>query len=327
MPDAIEEPAELIEAAEDTGREVDLERYALLLALLLIRARSADTDSLYGGILTAWPGEGGIDPLRSRDLATDRLRGVVSGWEASATARVGDTLGRELGRLADSESAYQLRRWSERLGVVLSAPMIPTLLDRVRWSGKGIGAHASRIGQATIDRIMRELAASMDGGLSAGRAIRQIRGTKTANFRDGQEAVTARSLTTLARDAVTATAAYTRLSLAQANPESFSRVQWVSVLDSRTSPICLSLSGRVFKLAKSYPIPPVHPNCRSTLRLVARDRQAPPMMDGQTWLSRQSREVQDEILGARRAALFREGKLKVKSLLKENLKPKGLDEY
>lgn len=100
----------------------------------------------------------------------------------------------------------------------------------------------------------------------------------------------------------------------------FAGVRWVSTLDSRTTPICQERDGEVYPL-DSGPRPPAHVNCRSTITPVLRVAPTPtgtraaaggPVSATTTypeWLRRQSRAVQEEVLGRQRAALFRAGKL------------------
>lgn len=97
-------------------------------------------------------------------------------------------------------------------------------------------------------------------------------------------------------------------------------VRWVSTLDARTTPICQSRDGEVYPL-DSGPRPPAHVNCRSTIVPVLRSAPTPrgtraamggPVSATTTyaeWLRRQSRSVQEEVLGKTRAELFLAGKL------------------
>ncbi len=44
-----------------------------------------------------------------------------------------------------------------------------------------------------------------------------------------------------------------------------SKVQYVATLDNRTSDVCSKLDGRIWNKDDDYPVPPLHPNCRSTI--------------------------------------------------------------
>lgn len=127
--------------------------------------------------------------------------------------------------------------------------------------------------------------------------------------------------------------------------------EWVSTLDSRTSQICKSLDGQIFKWSDSgyKPRPPVHPNERSTTAPVVDQRFR--LDDGQStraskgveggqqvsadktyysWLKTQPKAFQDETLGKTRGALFRNGGLTADEFAKltvdQKFRPLNLDE-
>jgi SPP1 gp7 family putative phage head morphogenesis protein len=130
--------------------------------------------------------------------------------------------------------------------------------------------------------------------------------------------------------------------------------RWVSILDSLTSQICRSLDGQVFQFGKG-PLPPAHPNCRSTIiaeilgrwlkrgptgRFVKRDERTATGASGQervdgtvtyyAWLKTQPEAFQNDALGVTRATLFRKGGLSAATFAKLNLgrnfEPLTLDE-
>lgn len=127
--------------------------------------------------------------------------------------------------------------------------------------------------------------------------------------------------------------------------------RWISILDSKTSQVCRSLDGQVFKFGQG-PIPPAHPNCRSSIiaELLGRwkkrdktgrftkDDRARPSSDGDIsvrttyyeWLKTQSAEFQDDVLGPTRGKLFRKGGLSAEAFarlnLDRNFEPMTLDE-
>lgn len=130
--------------------------------------------------------------------------------------------------------------------------------------------------------------------------------------------------------------------------------RWVSILDSVTSQICRSLDGQVFPFGKG-PLPPAHPNCRSSIiaevlgrwlkrgptgRFAKRDERTaqgangPERVDGGVsyyeWLKTQPAAFQDDALGVTRATLFRKGGMSAATFAKLNLgrnfQPLTLDE-
>lgn len=113
---------------------------------------------------------------------------------------------------------------------------------------------------------------------------------------------------------------------------------WVSVLDSRTSAMCRSLSGQIFRTGEG-PLPPLHYRCRShvepifSLRTILRPGMEAVFSAGETyysWLKRQADSLQDEVLGPTRGRLFRNGGLTAQQfavmVLNRRYQPLTLDE-
>lgn len=99
------------------------------------------------------------------------------------------------------------------------------------------------------------------------------------------------------------------------------RIQHVSILDSRTSVICISRAGLKWSLPDYTPIrhaqefrtPPLHIRCRSDLRLVRRgDDEEVPMF---TEFMDKRPALAERILGKGRYALFSQGKITLSQLL------------
>lgn len=107
---------------------------------------------------------------------------------------------------------------------------------------------------------------------------------------------------------------------------------WVSILDSVTSQICRSLDGQLFAYGKG-PLPPAHPNCRSSIVADIPDRFSKaandnrpsargPVPAGMTyyeWLKDQPESFQNDALGVTRAELFRKGGLSAAAFARLNL--------
>jgi SPP1 gp7 family putative phage head morphogenesis protein len=137
--------------------------------------------------------------------------------------------------------------------------------------------------------------------------------------------------------------------VAEANDDVIIGVMWLSTLDSRTTITCASLDRTTYRVNEG-PRPPAHFNCRSRVTMLTRDitdiaqgktgkptqaeidaaaeRRTQGKRDGidydqgrarpfdagtsyGQWLKRQPAAIQDEVLGRRRAKLFREGKVQI----------------
>lgn len=182
------------------------------------------------------------------------------------------------------------------------------------------------------DTIMRPVQQTLRQGFAEGRTtdqiIRELRGSKAVNYTDGILQQPRNSVERLVRTAINHTATTSREEVYKNNDDVISSVRWVSTLDMRTSDICQALDGQIFEMGVG-PRPPAHFNCRSTTSPIVKswkemgfdidelpegtraslDGQVPASETYQTWLSKQPANVQDDVLGPTRAALFREGGL------------------
>lgn len=166
-------------------------------------------------------------------------------------------------------------------------------------------------------------------GQTIDQMVRRIRGTKAASYRDGLiQGINLRAAEALTRTLTNHTVTMARQATFDNNTEVISAVTWRSTLDGRTSEICQARDGKVYPV-DSGPRPPAHPNCRSTIVPVLKswkelgiklaeapedtrasmNGQVPAKETYQTWLSRQSAALQDDVLGKTKGKLFRQGNL------------------
>lgn len=165
----------------------------------------------------------------------------------------------------------------------------------------------------------------------------RVVGTKRRGFLDGMRGVTKRGLDAFTRTALGHAQEQGKQEIWERNQKIINLVQWISVLDNRTTPYCRRTHNAVgpvapidaekFKPPKGYrairPImqrPPAHPQCRSSVVAFLSDAQKAGLdssklsnMDGSLptvpsypqWLRQQTAATQKEILGAKRYALYK----------------------
>lgn len=158
-------------------------------------------------------------------------------------------------------------------------------------------------------------------GLLEGQSSSQIANRIIGAETDGAPTVlgmSRRAANTLVRTTVTTVSNHAALaSYRAAGDRVTDSWRFTAVRDSRTSAICRSLDGQVFRYddAKA-PVPPRHPNCRSTavpivnygkLGIPTRTTTAPSWPSYSQWLDQQTPAVQDSILGVGRGAMYRKG--------------------
>lgn len=191
-------------------------------------------------------------------------------------------------------------------------------------------------------RFMDEIRQGMIFDETPTQISRRIFGTSALGGTDGVRQITRRGAQALAQTTTAAVQNGALQALYEANRNVVKRELYVATLDSRTSPICRSLDGRIFPQGTG-PVPPVHINCRSIrvpaidgrrlgnrpangateqqlagLRGPARRRaveklvgRVPAGTTYQQWLGNQTTAFQNEVLGPTRGRLFRQGNLQL----------------
>lgn len=160
-------------------------------------------------------------------------------------------------------------------------------------------------------------------GQTSGQIVTAIRGTRKARYKDGIIAASRRHMSAIVRTSVQHISSAARMQVWEDNPDVVTGYQWRSTLDSKTTVQCRSLDGQIFK-DKKGPKPPIHINCRSTIKPVL-DPEFDIFDEGATrasvdgyvdaklnyydWLKKQTPEFQDAAIGAVRAKLLRDGGL------------------
>lgn len=160
-------------------------------------------------------------------------------------------------------------------------------------------------------------------GWSTPMMLQGLRGTRANRYTDGLMPRIGRGNETIIRTAIQHVAATARMVVWEDNEDIIRGYRWVSTLDTRTSSICRGLDGQEFEMG-SGPVPPIHPNCRST---------TVPLLDpvydilerggtrssltGQVsrsttyyeWLKNQPFSFQESVIGYKRAKLLQDGGL------------------
>lgn len=186
--------------------------------------------------------------------------------------------------------------------------------------------------------------------------VQRLRGTRAKGYSDGLLELPRRHIEAITRTALSHTAGVTRDRFNEANGDLIKAVGWASTLDTRTTEICMLRDGKRYTPGAHKPIGHslpwlggpgrAHWNCRSCSVPVTKswrelgipiddmpagDRAS---MDGQVpaettygaWLKKQSAARQDEVLGATRGKLLRDGGLTVDRFATDKGRWLSLDE-
>jgi SPP1 gp7 family putative phage head morphogenesis protein len=160
------------------------------------------------------------------------------------------------------------------------------------------------------------------------------------------DTVMAEGLQSLIRTVTNHVSSVSRQEVYNNNEDIIDGYEWVSTLDGRTTETCMALDGQVFEVGKG-PMPPAHWGCRSTTIPVVKkeynvmgliDNQRPAVgadgpeqdvsakMDYQSWLKTQPNAFIDEVLGATKGAIFRDGGLTLDKFVDHNYQPLTLEQ-
>lgn len=179
-------------------------------------------------------------------------------------------------------------------------------------------------------RIVRTIRLAHHQGKTINDMIKLIRGTKARQYQDGVLSISQRNAESIARTGTAIFNTEAKTTFMEKHDDLIDGIQIIATLDSRTSPICRHLDREYMPLDKAI-YPPFHFNCRSTFVYILKGEK--PSSDGMSyyeWLKTQSDEFQNQVLGKKRAMLFRDGELSIEQFkalqLDRNFTPLSLDE-
>lgn len=203
--------------------------------------------------------------------------------------------------------------------VAPAASQLKAAVTSMPFQGRFLKEWYNDLGADTARRISDALRIGIAEGQTTDQIVRRIRGTKARGYSDGVMSIGKRNAEAIVRTAINHVSSRAADELYAANSDIIAGVKWVSVLDSRTSAPCRANDGKIFPV-KSGPRPPLHFSCRSrvipylgpTSVKGVRASKTGPVADDVTygdWLKSQPVAVQNEVLGAAKAKLFRKGNL------------------
>lgn len=274
--------------------------------------------------------------------STQRLRDMIGSVRDTISEELlgaREFLQEDLVEFANYEAGFQVRSLEKTVPIKFDFLAPPKATLRAIVTQRPMEGHLLKDWWKGLERTTQgEFTRQINLGLAQGESTQQIvsrlRGTRAAAFGDGSAAKLRRQTEAVVRTAVAHTSSHVRDETYTQNQEIVKGWRFVATLDGRTTPQCRALDGKVFKVGEG-PRPPLHVACRSTSVPVLKSwrelgialDEAPPgtraSMDGQvagtetygTWLRKQSRQFQDEVLGPRRATLFRSGAVKIEEFV------------
>lgn len=209
-----------------------------------------------------------------------------------------------------------------------TAAAIVTKSEALLTNGKtqkcmSIDALFKELGEATAKETKRIMQAGVVEGKTTEQIARDVYRAVGTRTRAQARATTATAINHISSES--------RTQLYAANDDVLEGERFLATLDSHTTVLCGSLDQTVYELGKA-PRPPLHYNCRSLIVPVVKAKfrkdvmgeraSADGLVSNQTtysgWLKGQTKEFQDDVLGAKRAELFRSGKLPLDKFVADN---------
>lgn len=289
------------------------EQYGKQLADKIVRLlNSADSDLLEKLAARYALMEGkGFDRGPATTKRLEELLQALREINTKAYSRVADGLTADLTSVANHEADFAAKAANTagaRVNtetVVPSASFLKTLVTTSPIDGTLLGPWIDGLESARMDRLEKAIRIGALQGETTDDLVKRIRGTKAKNYTDGILDVSRRSAQTFAITANSTIQNAARLETFK-GMKTIGFVEWSSILDSRTTTICQSLSGKIWPIDAPHPTPPAHPRCRSLLLPRANNTDAAKHEPFGKWLRRQPGKVQDEVLGKARGDIFRQ---------------------
>lgn len=248
------------------------------------------------------------------------LEDVTGDWKS--------TIEKSLRDISDYENKWLVRTVESNApaGTTISAPYANDVWAAVKFvplalSDKPMGM-IDMLDNWTVsekDRLLRGVQSGFVQGQTTREIVKQVTGP------GGLADISQRNAMTTVRTAASHVSNIARGEFYNTNTDVIDGYQWVSTLDSKTSPQCKALDGQKFYPGSKYrPFPPAHPNCRSTTipllgsefdfldegaKRAARGADGGQQVDADAsyydFLKGQPAFFQDEALGPTRGKIFR----------------------
>ena len=247
-----------------------------------------------------------------RDLE-DILDGITTDWQ--------DKLTEDLQALGGYEADWTAKTMTANVDAEFVTPSPEQVWSAAKWNPLALNDKPADLfgmmagwGDTEINRLVT----GVKMGFVQGKTTRQI--VKEVVGPGGLADISERNAATVIRTALNHVSTQARENVYKRNGDIVEKYEWVSTLDSRTSTICRSRDGQKYTIGEG-PLPPAHPNCRSTTAPVIssefdfldkgakRAAKGGQQVDASTtyydFLKQQPAWFQDEALGPVRGKIFR----------------------
>ena len=159
------------------------------------------------------------------------------------------------------------------LDLLLPAPeLIKGIATGTPFQGKVLKDWASTLKATELSRMEDQIKIGLVQGEGAASIARRVVGSFELAGSDGVTEVSRRNAVAITRTAINAVMNQVNREFFDNNSDLFKSERFLATLDSRTTPVCRAMDGKIFKVGEG-PIPPLHWNCRS-VRVAVLDGEA-----------------------------------------------------
>jgi len=304
-----------------------------------------------------------IDPTGPARLVYQRQRLEKLLVEVRNTVRaayrgVNVLMTREMRNIVEIESTWTGRAFNTAIGfsavdVGLTRTLLETVVSDVLIQGAPTKEWWARQAGGMADRFADEMRRGMAIGEPLAKLIQRVRGTETE---PGLMNVSRSSAERLVRSSVQTAANAARQAMYAENTDLIAAELWHSTLDLRTSTACFVRDRLKYTPVEHRPIGHavpwlegpgrLHWQCRSTSVPVLKtwrelgidedevpettrasmNGQVPVVTSYEDWLRKQPTAKQDDVMGAGKAALWRQGRITFRDLLDQSGRPLTTEE-
>lgn len=264
------------------------------------------------------------------ERTTKKLNKMLASLDGVLSDVTGDwksTISKSLKDIADYENKWFIHTLQDNTKpqTFIRGPSLSDLWSRVKFVPMSLGKNPSGMMELldgwTIgekNRLIRGVQSGFVQGNTTRQIVSEVVGT------GGLADISERNSMTVVRTSVAHVANVTRQEVYDSNSDIIGEYDIIATLDSKTSMICKHYDKQRFKIGKG-PVPPFHPNCRTTTIPVISDDFLDFLDEGSTrasrgadggkqidantsyydFLKQQPAWIQDEALGPIRGKIFR----------------------
>lgn len=260
----------------------------------------------------------------------------------------------ELNQLSDATATWITNEMSVATGIPESLILLYFLPRDQVVTIRGVplqewlGRQAQSLQNRVTDQV--RMGASIDATEAA--IIQMVRGTRANNYADGAFSRSINEVRSIITTAVQHVNQSVLVGTYQQNPDVVRYIQWQSILDNRTTQICIARDNKLYTLdgePVGHGLPwlggpgNAHFGCRSSGIPVFRrwnetniqptdkmrqsmDGEVPASMSYEDWLRGKSEAFQNEVLGKGKADLWRQGRISIRDMVSNAGRPLTLEQ-